>query len=552
MLKSLSIENIAVIKKVNIELSSGFNALTGETGAGKSILIDSINAVLGVRTSRELIRSGCDSASVTAVFSVDEGCADELSRLGVAPDENGELFLCRSLSVKGGNSCRINGTPVPTAVMREVGDLLVNIHGQHDNRNLLDPAKHLYYLDKYAGTAPLLEDYHSSYVMLRNAKRALKALEDRMNETEQLRELYEFQKRELEGLSLRDGERDELALRRETVRNARKIAEALERAADTLSGGENGGAAAGVEEAGRALASIKESFPSLGDTDNRLISMGLELAEIERQLRGMMSETEFSESELENIDARISDIDRAVKKYGGSESSALEQLDRISAALEAAESYENELEELNREIELRENEVFEKASVLTQARKAAAQRLAEELAHELGELMMPAAVFEISVGEGSYTGTGCDSVEFLFSANPGQEPRPLIKIASGGELSRIMLAVKSVLSGSDSVGTAIFDEIDTGISGAAAERVGAKLKAISSGRQVVCVTHLAQIAAKADSHFLIRKQVEGDSTETIVTPLDREQRVLEVSRIISGGEPTEAVLKAASELIDRG
>ena len=552
MLKYLSIENVAVIKKADIEFFEGFNVLTGETGAGKSILIDSINAVLGERTSKDIIRSGCDTASVTAVFSSVAYCSDKLSSLGIIADENGDLYLQRLLSLKGGSSCRINGSPVPAAVMREVGDLLINVHGQHDNRNLLDPDNHLSYLDKYAGTEPLIKDYHNSYVKLRTVKRELKALEDRLSDAERMRDLYEFQKKDIEQAEIRAGERDELVARRNTIRNARSISEKLNEAVELLSGGENGGAAGAVGEAGTALTSVKNTFEAIGDLDGKLIGFGYELAEIERRLRELLSELDFSESELENVDGRISDIDRVIKKYGGSEESALQYAAKAEKELSVIETASEDTARLEAESEELENEVYEKAQKLTAARKSAADRFAKELCRELGYLMMPDAVVKVNIKEGKYTGTGCDEAEFLLSANPGQEPRPLVKTASGGELSRIMLALKSVLSKTDEVGTSIFDEIDTGISGNAAERVGVKLKDISSVRQVICVTHLAQIASKADAHFLIRKSTDGSTTETAVTRLEGDERVREIARIMSGGRMTEAVHDAARELLERG
>ena len=550
MLKYISIENIAVIKKANIEFSNGFSVLTGETGAGKSILIDAINAVLGERTNKELIRNGSDSAAVTAVFEAKDKTVSQIKELGFSTDEDGLFYLQRTLNSQGRNVCRINGTPVPMATLREVGALLIDIHGQHDNRNLLDPQNHLSYLDKYAKTEPLIIDYFASFSALRTARRELNDICEKINDAKRMQELYEYQKREIENSSIRIGERAELVEKREIAKNSRDIFTRLETAINYLVGGESSGVSSNLISAGNELANVKQVVKKVGETDVKLLEFGYEIQELENELKSLLNEVDFSEAELETINDRISYIDSVIKKYGGSEESTLEHYENISKALGEIDSADDNISSLEAKIELLEGEVYNKGLKLTNVRKAAAKKFSDELCEVLKFLQMPKVVFDISFTNGKYTKTGCDYVEFLISANPGQPPKPLTKIASGGELSRIMLAIKSVFSDIDDVDTIIFDEIDTGISGIAADKVGEKLRDLSSKRQVICVTHLAQIAAKAYNHFLIEKNTDHDTTETSVKAISGDDRIMEIARIISGGEVTESLYNTSKELLN--
>lgn len=550
MLQHLTIDNIAVIRHADLDFTEGFNVLTGETGAGKSILIDAINAVLGERTYKDLIRNGCDNASVTAVFSCLGSSAERLAGLDVRPDADGCVYLQRTLNAEGRNLCRINGSPVPLTTLKSVGECLIDIHGQHDNRNLLDPANHLSYLDRFAGCKEELAAYHDAYVSLRTARRELNERCNAVNEARRLADLYEFQKREIESAGLREGERDELVRKRDAARNAVKISSTLRDVCRLLSGGEEGGAKAELETAARSLSSLKALTDGIGDADSQLLGYSYEIAALSESLTALAGSVELSESELERINDRISVIDDLCRKYGGSVESVQKQYEIASAGLKQAEDADEDIRALESKIEEIEPRVIKLASALTKKRKAAAQSFCENVREVLQYLQMPSVRFEVAFSENKYTGTGCDAVEFLISANPGMPPKSLTKIASGGELSRIMLAIKSVFSDIDRIDTIIFDEIDTGISGIAADKVGHKLRDLSAKRQVICVTHLAQIAAKANAHFRIEKTVSDDSAETAVTAVTGEERLRELARIISGDRITPTVLETAKELMN--
>lgn len=551
MLTHLTIDNIAVIKHADLEFKRGFNVLTGETGAGKSILIDAINAVLGERTNKELIRNGCDHASVTAVFLCPKRLIPKISELGAEPDEEDRLFLNRTLSAEGRNICRINGSPVPMSTLKAVGALLIDIHGQHDTRNLFDSLNHLNYLDRFAGSEKELAAYHDAYVCLRAARRKLSEKCERINEAKRLAELYDFQKREIEAADLRVGEREELIAKRETARHAVKIAGAVETARNLLVN-ENGGVISELETAARQLSSVKSVTDLIGDTDTTLLGFSYEIAAVEENLRTIADGIGRSESELEQINDRLSLIDTLCRKYGGSVESVLEQYQTATAGLSTLADADEEIEKLESEIEEIEQTVIQTAKVLTDKRRSAANAFCDRIAETLRYLQMPSVRFEVQMDQSKYTGTGCDTVEFLISSNPGQPPKPLAKIASGGELSRIMLAIKSVFSDLDELDSIIFDEIDTGISGIAADKVGHKLRDIANDRQVICVTHLAQIASKATTHFRIEKSVLDGATETTVLPITGQERVLEIARIVSGDKITPSVLETAKELLQNG
>lgn len=546
MLRSLSIENIAIIKKVNMEFFDGFNVLTGETGAGKSILIDAINAVLGERTNKELIRSGCDNANVTAVFEDLSQFNDMFTLHGVSLDE-GKLFLQRTLNASGKNVCRINGAQVPLSQLKEIGEILIDIHGQHDNKNLLNPEKHILYLDKYAENQALISDYYKSYIELKSARRELNGIYGRIEETRRLVDLYEFQCNEIESAKICEGERASLIDKRERIKNSQLIYQNLTSAITALT--DDFGAVNTLSSASKDISAIKKYLAFTEEYDSKLLSFSYEISEIAQELKNLRDNNDFSETELDIVNDRISYIDGICRKYGGSESSTVEYYNKISAELELLTKSEESVAELESKIENLENVVITKASKITSSRKKAASEFCTKLCDTLEFLQMPNVKFDVCFEQGKYTANGCDLVEFLISANPGQPLKPLSKIASGGELSRIMLAIKSVFSDIDDIGTVIFDEIDTGISGVAAEKVGIKLADISKSRQIICVTHLAQIAAKADNHFLIEKNVQSNTTETTVKQITAEDRVREIARIISGGEMTESLKNTAMELL---
>ena len=546
MLRSLSIENIAIIKKVHIDFNDGFNVLTGETGAGKSILIDAINAVLGERTNKELIRSGCDNANVIAVFDNIDTLADRLFDLGITLDD-GKLFLQRTLNSSGKNICRINGTQVPLSTLKDVGAVLIDIHGQHDNRNLLNPENHIVYLDKYASNSDLIADYYKSYIELKAARRELNTIYKKIEETERLLDLYTFQSKEIEAANIKIGERQELVEKRERAKNSKLIFQKLGETLAQLIGDD--GAILNLETAAKNISDVKKYLSLNEDLDSKFLAFSYELSAISGDLKNMLDNNDFSEAELDSINDRIAFIDDLCRKYGGSEESIIEYYEKISNELEIFSASETSVKQLEDKIEILENYVIEKSLKITDSRKKAAKDFCDKLCDALQFLQMPNVIFDVNFEQGKYKANGCDEVEFLISANPGQPLKPISKIASGGELSRIMLAIKSVFSDIDDIGTVIFDEIDTGISGTAADKVGTKLAQISKERQIICVTHLAQIAAKANSHFLIRKNMDSESTETMVEYIEGDNRVKEIARIISGGELTDSLKATAKELL---
>lgn len=546
MLRSLSIENIAIIKKVHIDFNDGFNVLTGETGAGKSILIDAINAVLGERTNKELIRSGCDNANVIAVFDNIDALSDRLFDLGITLDD-GKLFLQRTLNSSGKNICRINGTQVPLSTLKDVGAVLIDIHGQHDNRNLLNPENHIVYLDKYASNSDLIADYYKSYTELKAARRELNTIYKKIEETERLLDLYTFQSKEIDAANIKIGERQELVEKRERAKNSKLIFQKLGETLAQLIGDD--GAISNLETAAKNISDVKKYLSLNEDLDSKFLAFSYELSAISGDLKNMLDNNDFSEVELDSINDRIAFIDDMCRKYGGSEESIIQYYEKISKELEMFSDSETSVKQLEDKIEILENYVIEKSLKITDSRKKAAKDFCEKLCDALQFLQMPNVIFDVNFEQGKYKANGCDEVEFLISANPGQPLKPISKIASGGELSRIMLAIKSVFSDIDDIGTVIFDEIDTGISGTAADKVGTKLAQISKERQIICVTHLAQIAAKANSHFLIRKNMDSESTETMVEYIEGDNRVKEIARIISGGELTDSLKATAKELL---
>lgn len=548
MLRSLSIENIAIIKKVHIDFNEGFNVLTGETGAGKSILIDAINAVMGERTYKELIRSGCENANVTAVFDNLDYLSDKLFDFGITLDD-GKLFLQRTLNTSGKNICRINGNQVPLSTLKDVATLLIDIHGQHDNRNLLNPDNHIHYLDKYASNSDLINDYYKSYSNLKSARRELNSIYEKLEDTERLLDLYSFQCKEIESANISIGERQGLVDKRERAKNAKLISQKLSETLTMLIGDD--GAVSSLEVAAKDISDIKKYLSFSEEIDAKFLAFSYELSAISGEIKNLLDNNDFSEAELESINDRISFIDDMCRKYGGSEEAIINHYEKISNELSLFSSSEISVKELEDKIEILENEVIDKANKITASRKAAAKDFCEKLCNTLQFLQMPNVMFDVNFQQGKYKANGCDDVEFLISANPGQPLKPISKIASGGELSRIMLAIKSVFSDIDDIGTIIFDEIDTGISGTAADKVGTKLVQIADNRQIICVTHLAQIAAKANTHFLIEKTIDFNTTETKVNSISGEDRVKEIARIISGGELTDNLKATAIDLLTK-
>ena len=552
MLSLLHIENIAVISQADITFDQGFNVLTGETGAGKSIVIDAIGAIMGERTSRDLIRTGARSARVSAVFR-ELPPLEWFQRQGIGPDENGELLIERAIQGDGKNVCRVNGRPLLVTQLRELGNQLLNIHGQHDGQQLLDEECHLDYLDSFGGTGESRAAFSAVFEKVRTLRRERDELQ--MNDAEKARRIdtLTYQIEELERAELRVGEDEELSARRDVLRNAERLTDAVDGAWQALTGGEDGeGAVSLIMEAenrlaqgGRYSADLKE----LAEKAAQLRCDADDLAELLRDLRGTL---DFYPGELDEIEERLDKLYRLKKKYGGSTQEMLDYLDKCRQELDAIQFSEDRIAQLDKQLEKALSGAREQGKLLSIQRRAAADKLAGRIQSELKELDMPKVRFQVEFAPkdapGGMDATGMDTVRFLMSANVGEALKPINKIASGGELSRIMLALKNVLAETEQVTTLIFDEVDTGVSGRAAVKVAQKLFQVSQGRQVLCVTHLPQIAAMGDVHFSVEKGEADGRTFTQVERLDRERRREELARL-SGGQTTAVMLKGAEELL---
>ena len=552
MLAQLFIRNIAVIEKASIDLEKGFTVLTGETGAGKSIIIDAIHAVLGERTSKELVRTGTDSASVSALFTgLDEDTLSLLDRLSLPREEDGSLLIQRDIRLEGRSTCKINGAPATVSMLKQLGPRLVTIHGQHESYELLSPEVHMEYLDRFAGLESLLAEYQAAYRTLRETQRQLEALQTDEGEKARLSDLLHYQIDEIEAANVRVGEREELEAQRELIRNSEKIASALELLRGLLSGDEESeGLLAGISQAAAQAGRVAAYLPELADASQKLQEAGYLLEDVDAILHG--TAVDFDPALQESIEERLDLLYKLGLKYGGSEEKILEYLEDCRIRLHQIEFSDEERERLEAQYETQKTAAIALAKELSEQRKAASKQFISQVKGELAFLNMPGIAFETEIQRVPLYHMGCDKLQFLVSANKGEPPKPMSKIASGGELSRIMLAIKTVLSGKDKVDTLIFDEVDTGISGAAANKVGQKLKQVSQNRQVLCITHLAQIAALADHHFLISKHVEGERTYTQVQGLDFEGRKREVARIIGGDQVTDLQLEMAGEMLKKG
>ncbi len=552
MLSLLHIENIAVISQADITFDKGFNVLTGETGAGKSIVIDAIGAIMGERTSRDIIRTGAKSARVSAVFRELPALA-WFEEQGVGPDENGELLVERTIQGDGKNVCRVNGRPLLVTQLRELGCQLVNVHGQHDGQQLLDEECHLGYLDSFGGTQESLAAFAAAYEKVRAARRELESLQ--MDEAEKARRMdtLTYQIEELERAELREGEEEELSQRREVLRNAERLTDAVDGAWQALTGGEDGeGAVSLLMEAENRLAQGGRYSVGLRELSEKAAQLRCDaddLAELVRDLRGTL---DFYPGELDEIEERLDKLYRLKKKYGGSVEEMLAFLDRCRGELDDIQFSEERSAKLEKELVRALKAAVELGRKLSGQRKKAAEQLSGRIQVELKELDMPRVQFQVEFapkeGSDGMDATGMDTVRFLMSANMGEALKPINKIASGGELSRIMLALKNVLAETEQVTTLIFDEVDTGVSGRAAVKVARKLFEVSRGRQVLCVTHLPQIAAMGDVHFSVEKGEADGRTFTRVERLDRSQRREELARL-SGGTNSAVMLKGAEELM---
>lgn len=551
MLTNLYIENIAVIEKSNIDFTNGLNVLTGETGAGKSIVIDAINAVLGKRSSRGMIRTGADAAYVSATFEeLSELVHKKLGAMGYSA-EDGSLILSRELSVSGKNTCRINSRPATVAALKELGEYLINIHGQNDNLELMNPALHIVYIDALADIGERLAAYRGLYRELRAVEEELSSADT--DESERLRrmDLLSFQITELEDADITVGEYDALSEERNALQNREKIAKELMRARIALDGDDEAdGVLRMTDDAATSVMNASRYLSTLEGAADRLSSALYELQEISRELEGAMDDIDADPHRLEEIEERLDLLYRLRHKYGDSEEELLAYLDNAKKELNSLSGYAYNREQLEKRREELYNSAYHSAKELSDIRKKVCETFRESVEREMALLLMPDVRLEIRHEEVEMNTRGIDKIEFLISVNPGEEPKPVSKIASGGELSRMMLAIKTVLSRADFVQTLIFDEIDTGISGSAADRVGKKLHQLSADSQVLCVTHQAQIAAFADNHLFISKSVHDERTFTQVDSLDEEGRVRELARIVGGEQITDSALNHAKQLLN--
>lgn len=548
MLRLLHIENIAVIEQAEIAFDRGFNVLTGETGAGKSIVIDAISAILGERTYRDVIRTGAGHAFVSAVFDgVPETPWFAENRVEYDPSE---LLVQREVYADGKNVCRVNGRPVTVAILKKLGGQLVNIHGQHDSQQLFDETKHLSYLDLFARNEAERTAYAACYERVLSLRRERERLT--LDEGEKLRrvEALQYQLEEIGRAALQPGEDEQLENRRKLLQNAEKLSEALAAAAMALSGGEDAsGAVDLVGEADHALARIARYDEGLAALGDRLSNLQYELEDVAGELRDHLDQMAYSGEELEQIESRLDVIHRLKRKYGGSVEEILQYAEKAQRELDEITFSEERLAQLEKELAAVTAEAKAAGLLLRATRQTAARAMETRLSQELAALDMPRAQFVCQLEETDLTPDGLDSLRFLMTANVGEALKPLSKVASGGELARIMLAIKNVLAEQDRVGTLIFDEVDAGVSGRAAQKVAEKLRAVSKNKQVLCVTHLPQIAAVADVHLLIAKTEREGRTYTQVTALDRPGRTREIARIIGGAEITETTLRSAGEML---
>jgi len=549
MIKLLHIENIAVIEKADVEFSQGLNVLTGETGAGKSIIIDALSAVTGGRTSRDVIRTGAVFASVTAVFCDLDSSALEDS--GFMPDECGEVYITRRISSDGKNACRVNGTPVSAAILRDLGAALLDIHGQNDGRKLLDEGAHLSYLDAFGGVGDALAAFRSSYKKLREKKAEIEKLSFDESEKERRIFILKSQIEEIEKAMLKPGEHDELSSRRELLVNASKLTEAVEGAFGSLYGSDSvEGTVALINDAHGQLERAARYSDGLRAICERLLDLSYTARDISDELRDFRAKLDFSPEEFDELEARLDVLKRITRRYG-SEEEALDVLEKSKSELSDIEDGDNRLIKLESELNTCVQDAVGLAEKLSELRKAAAGSLQQRVMDELSQLNMPGVEFVVMFdtvrGEYGLCATGSDEAFFLMSANAGEAPGRINRIASGGELARIMLALKNVLSNEKDTGVMVFDEIDTGVSGVAAQRVGEKLASLAQSRQVLCVTHLPQIAVMADTHFAIEKSVSGGRTFTQVDELDYEGRKREIARLSGGENITLTALNSAAE-----
>ena len=551
MLRELSIENVAVIAKATVDFEKGFNIMTGETGAGKSILIDSINAIMGNRVSREIIRTGAEKASIFAVFDdIPESVAKALDGAGYEYD-GGDLIIQREISLDGRNRCRINGAPATAGAIKELCSSLITIHGQHDNMDLLDAEKHIDILDSFGDLSDIKTRYSALYEEYTDLRKKLSDLSLDEAYKERRIDLLTYQINEIEQAQLEEGEEDELTEQRNILRNAEKLMSNLQNANILISASDDSPTALELlSEASRSLDAISGISSDFEALAGKVSDLYYELDAAASDIQDQIDSIDVDGQDLQYIEDRLDLIHRLEKKYGSTIPEILEFCSNAKQELETIEGSDEEIARLTKLIETKKAVLEDCAEELSEARKKTFDSMSSRIVDELRFLNMPNAVFKLSTVRTELSPKGIDEIEFLLSTNKGEEPKPLSKIASGGELSRIMLGIKNVLAEKDHIGTLIFDEIDSGVSGSGAQKIGIKLKQTAATHQIICVTHSAQIASFCDSHLLVEKETKGEKTFTDVRKLDRDERIKEIARIISGDAVTEIALQNAREMVE--
>ena len=551
MLNQLSIRNVAVIDKLDINLHDGVSVLTGETGAGKSIIIDSINMILGDRANKELVRYGTDKAVVQAVFDAPKSVINVLEENDIDVEDE-TVIITRQVTKEGKSAARINGMVVTLNILREISDRLINIHGQHDNQALLTPIRHITFLDAYADNEEYINRYKDILSKKREIEKKISSLEMDEQEKMQRIDLLEYQVTEIKKASLEKGEEDDLREQRDIYTNAEQITKSVNEAYMNLyEGDEIQSAYDGISIAVNEIFQISDLNPQLKSIYDTLNEIMYSLEDTAHEIKEFGETVEFDEQTLNEIEERLDLISRLKRKYGNSIEEILEYLKKAESELNDIKLSDERTNELKEELKNITKELKEKGNVLTQRRENAAKVLEENIEKSLHELNMEKSKFKVNIeNDGTFYDNGMDKVEFLISTNPGEPLKPLVKIASGGELSRVMLAIKSILADSDGVDTMIFDEIDTGVSGKAAMSIAKKLAVIAKNKQVICITHLPQLTAMADNHYLIQKNTDGELASTTLKELDEEGRELELARITDGGEVTELALSHAKQMLE--
>ncbi len=549
MLKTLDIENIAVIEKASVNFSGGLNVLTGETGAGKSIVVDSINAIMGERTSRELVRYGADNAYVSAYFDdICDSALNKLKEFDIELEDDNSLLITRKISANGKSLCKVNGKTVTVSMLKEICSYLVNVHGQHDSQALLNPDLQYNYIDMLLEDKSVLSDYKETFKKLISVRRKLKSFAKDEDNKESLLELLNFQIEELEKADIKVGEREELTQKRTLIQKSEDIIKSLNLAISVINGDDEN---IGIEQACADVSRTLFKFDETKDVYDVFNDINDKLELAKDKAEALLLSIDFSPEEIEMIDEKLDLYYKFSNKYGQTEQEMLDYLEKAKERRNSILFADEELNRLNEEYENLLNITVKLADKLSVERKKTAKIFEEKVKQELAFLDMPKMQFYVDFNKGNLSSTGYDKIEFLISANPGEPPKSLSKVASGGELSRIMLAIKNIISYNDTIGTLIFDEIDTGVSGRASQKIGLKLKSVSKNTQVICVTHSAQIASNADEHFLIQKKFNDNKTFTCVTPLDFEGRKQELARIMGGLEITDTLLQSAEELLNQ-